>query len=1669
MKERIEQYIVYLKEDLKLAEICGNTRKQVLALIHDEHYFSAPVRTLFSDTTEQSIVHSEPAQISALKKFLNSLYHAEQALRTVEQLNISRDRYTVGIIKDGAQVSYKAINNVYDALNIIDQHHEDLGYIIGPYIQTLLRASSLANQALSQLTPEHADESQALESQVLTETPTKTVSLLDNIHHIDQWITLYITKLEQAMSKEPTPSTTEAKAQYLNAAVDALTKQFQQTRPPTSAPGFTHCITIMNSIAQRSVHLLTLERRDAMIDALHELKEQLIPQLIDKVEQIEEHLGINPGLLTAPLMPELERYYQQLCHRTLGLNSDSTEESETDTLQDAAFNDARKKNQLTRLVELELRTNNELAITAAETFFRRLSDYIDNHSYAKSLANIEAHEKKILISRYQQFQSYFAALYPELDTLIVSAWNQTTQDSSWTVMRNGNQLQLIRQCQQAVLDSMQHHQELMKFKAQLVRNTISHSNTDLSSTEQQRDTIKAVLLEQEKERPKQTQLTTQEQSTPKRTTLFATLSALNLSATVNTFYQQTLNEYLKTHLSEVIWTQLSKNGALIALKQLPLTQLYQDSTEVAFYKQILNSVYYLQTGLKQLESLKNTTPSSWTITRARALKSTYDVLVKQVMYGQENLVHAVNSPGLEPLAQQVQELLAPMKQIYLFELQRPKVSPKKSTPEQQDMIALWRAQQRIFLSAVTPKAQSTEAIAITPTEATTAIPEFAILIEQKLKNIQKTLYPSATTITAVATLTKIILDIEPNPITSQKVLDCLSRLHEQLSTDIEHGTEHLSAARSELKTLLLLGADDIERHLGLKPTSYSNTYEIHFSTAYDALMSHGPSVGHDEESVSLLDTQETEQRLKHERQHQEFLALEDTLAEDAERLLFGTDYDQFTQNIQYYRELKELVSQLNNPKTAHGSLRTKAEILYEQLQPTLVTIDPAFTISLLEESQHITEVADHLSTILTIYRSTFQPTNALGKLWLLNLETDFQNEEAQLDFLRYYQQLQPYLLQINPQYDAHYFLRKLENPAAFSTAAQEIIKHIDALKELIQGLHHTKAIKLQLAQERVTHFETLLAQQQTLNPQIIEAHKTNIINELLEEIWAQELSEQFGTELAQQLKNRIQSKLEQSKEIVLGDLEVTQQTKALIKVRLTQEILKLIEEQSHSLKQSYYDAIKGQFIQAPSALGVYTDWFLEYVQAAFEAEKEPLVQQIPLDKEFNTKLHEGITSCTQRMSAEHKELKKVCIQLNTLLQTIKKQSTDLTLQADIKEQLQGLSTRITTFKPSFNTALSELQELKDSVVASLAAIRESMHPQVQDKTPVLIQIHELGADTVNPEPKKKVEISTEIRQEENKSEQQEEALNSEQQKELDETLSSHSVDTVINEPSTPTFTQKTLPEKDKVFLDYLQKELSQQLTIEFGTTYACIMISRFTTDLIAQKESLIQDVEAQTIQRDIHEIIQRQLPSLRTQHNELQTLCIALKALYQQVTQSIPDQNDNTDDNACLTEKRTQLLALLDDLTDVNKNSLAEELSAKKAHVEQVLKNNCPLYDRLISLYAHLNKMKQYVEHSDKSSAAIKKAKTDEISSMQWMLTDDTVELEQRLANIKGRGLSLESKKILSKNSDNIFMWLINKLIELIKGPSPEQNERRFFRKELAKIPEAETDLKPDNENSHNY
>ena len=567
-------------------------------------------------------------------------------------------------------------------------------------------------------------------------------------------------------------------------------------------------------------------------------------------------------------------------------------------------------------------------------------------------------------------------------------------------------------------------------------------------------------------------------------TLFGAMVGLKLSKTIDDFIRVQLPLMLKEKLDPGIFERLS-------FDKLPFLDLHKESKDVVMYKQLINSLYYMQQSLAHLEKAEN---GYYVFEHTQYLYSFLHV-VDSLVDSKNMLVEATGNPGLAVIIKDALQILQPLQNLPIIgEYLRasPAVSPKVQEPKR-DIVAVWSEQLDILERAksanlfVTAKPIVQVSPQIPPSIAPVSEARYLQVIAEQLYRIPQHLQAfnlkilrveSKTTLKAkikeeemikakIKTFVDLLGGLSIGPGSLQKILLSVSAANTQLSLI---GKESRSLAMGVLtatmgQTIVVI-ADNTELHLGLKPGTLSTNVCDQFNAFYTTLISHLPFKDDQEDLRRLTSTASVDARIKNVERQREALLVNNE-ANEVEASIFGGPY---TVNL-IYKELDTLASRA-------PLIKEEILALYDKLSAYLPN-----QVGVIQFRKYLTLIDDEASlrqVVLDLQEAKDHVEDPLGsfeKLEAHYMYGDFRRVEDQEKFLRYYQEIQPFLNQIDPHYDLIKFLRKLNTPDGFETALKEIIDLEPKLRELVAGKAQVNIGKLQQCNRRLDYLNAQRAQE----------------------------------------------------------------------------------------------------------------------------------------------------------------------------------------------------------------------------------------------------------------------------------------------------------------------------------------------------------------------------------------------------------------------------------------------------------------------------------------------------------------------------------------------------------------------------------------------------------------
>jgi len=1322
-------------------------------------------------------------------------------------------------------------------------------------------------------------------------------------------------------------------------------------------------------------------------------------------------------------------------------------------------------------------TQLEQAKNGVMEFLSYLDEFTPENPEIASLD--EAHKEKLRIA-YKKFQTQLVAM-PKFNLINTELINSLNSDSG-----SVNALEL--------------HRYLKKINKNL--------NDTISQLEQNKDYYISKEHTKRQQEDKQSTLEPKGVSLGKKT-LFGIFNELKLSESLDEFFNNKFQKYLKDNLSPTIWKELSADLETIETSELPFLELHKDTPEVAMYKNLINSIYNLKSGLKKLEDLYNFGDPSNIIFQGILVGKAADIIINNILPSKYYLQKAAENPSLKKMVQEGLDLLEPLKYIpimgdYIKQ-------DKDRIEEKPDIIIAWQQQQELVKRAmsIAPKQQD-DSPSLTPSSLTsnatpTTTQPFSEGNKSYLELIAESLYqvpiqlnklqfapepnPEETAkkikefVDGLNSLT-YYFDKIPSPDTIQKILTAQAKVQIQISEIAKLGLQltfgHLKEIQSEFSTLLLEAADKIEFNLGLKPGTYSNIVSERFNKFYSSLIANLPFEKDQTGLELLIDATSTQKRLTRELERLESTKT-DSSATDTEISIFGCEHT--TPLYQPYVVLKQSAMNINgridNPTIDELRIANEA---YQNIQPYLVKINSLFTKDYILKCNDPSSLSDAIDTLFKERLKIHNHSSNFDKIMDLYLNSDFSKEEDKVKFLRYYEELRPILSKVEWRHEESsyksFFLRELQTPEDFTKAAENILKNENKLQELIAAISHAKEIKKQLCKERIEYFKDLLeTQEHIIGKQKIENFKENLfskyINANIESLLAVDfVQENTEIYLQEMMKYLLANKADILKDITLKD-DIEEEISAKIK-----KILPKIKDDN---KQAFKELIFNNYIKnlIPSELGIYKDLFIQKIIPEFLAKKDEILSDVDFDKDISKTINSRIDAFAPSIFKNHVDLKKAYselnqtyIQINKLLEEENNKAKDNPCRIEKIELLETLKDRLVNVQEYSIQDLTKLNldaknelkslEHKDALI-SIYDVLESLKKTIEDdtkdlpldKTIKLAPINEmlliLAERSVDAPQRLKIVV---------------EKLKPTAPLSL--TNTSHYL---INEEF-----------KSQLYINYINTSIKIKLQQELGL-FGNVLLQKIMEDLISKKTEIIKDLTIENINELIGAKVEEAIQDIfkKPNYKEFTELCkyidtslVNERLLLQNQREMIKKEEPHLSSmeiesrlNKCRIEKISALEKFIE------ANNTPEEVTDKflQSRLNDYIKfnENLEQYDQMIKIYEHLHLMQASVDDDPDYSLAIKREKTKEITKIQHLLIDnsDTLSVAERLDKVKEYGSSKKCEAILFKNASypfinlcKVFYQLLSKIIPIpyfenkYKSIVNEEYNFSIFKQQLSHIKE---------------
>ena len=531
---------------------------------------------------------------------------------------------------------------------------------------------------------------------------------------------------------------------------------------------------------------------------------------------------------------------------------------------------------------------------------------------------------------------------------------------------------------------------------------------------------------------------------PKEDTLFGQVCTLKLS--------EKLDEYIRIGLPKVLREKLDRS----VFKQLSFDKISapapsKDSPNVVMYKQLINSLYYLQQALAQLEKAES---GYYFAERSRYMNCIFNV-VCAVVKSKSTLVEASKNPALSSAVKECLQILQPLESMPLigdYLLNAVKIPPQE---QQIDIIAEWAAQLESVWRALSAEP-------FKPVEPVLQVP------------------PSLTT-TVVPSL--------PTPVSDESIIDLIAKQLFQIPYKLSSFS--LEVTRPETEAVF---------NARILAEKKNNAQIMEFVNRYKKL-----SIGSDALQKILLSVTEANTQLSHIGKESRILAMGVLPATLGSAMVSAADNSEFNLGLRP-GTLSEVVNEEFN--TFYHMLIENLPFKRDQEALRLLT-----STSLLErrlENERVRSTAlfnNHdASNLETLFFGREEVSgNAQNSIGIFEkfkqykaYTATFDRRDIQDKFLKDYQELQPFLYQIDSKYDLSTFLRRLNNADGFEAVRKEIVSLEPKFRGLVGGQARANMEKRAQCNDRQIYLSGLLRSAKLAANIQVDAFKDKVFYNYLE-------------------------------------------------------------------------------------------------------------------------------------------------------------------------------------------------------------------------------------------------------------------------------------------------------------------------------------------------------------------------------------------------------------------------------------------------------------------------------------------------------------------------------------------------------------------------------------------
>ncbi|HAU0494755.1 TPA: SdhB [Legionella pneumophila] len=547
----------------------------------------------------------DPPQIAAIKKIINSMYHAECALKTWHGIDTST---TLGKVA-AAHQGVAALSQVYKSFTLFTEDFSDIHNLIREnhdlIAPVIIEANKLVNQYGWARQFSELDIAQQLGSilgqgintvQPKTDEITQTASLVKLFSEIPRLLNNISSSLDQKSEK----SIDELKIS--NKKIEAIGAVFElffeeNAHLMSMFKGFSAISGLIE--LNKKIQLEGTNLQEVTIRQYQSWLKEGYPNLMMILDEIETRHYLTPGFLSAPIALELDQINDKL--------NEIIETKPDFKLQKIPLSFYMGDKRIERL--MTKKTEHCLAVLqieeqkkAVNTFFGILKHYSD-----QPLSNIKPNELAQLRLAFVEIQSAMANSNLELSNDFVAALNQLETSPPEKTKKIQVTVSQLLKVQPAVETYLNEHKKSSELKIAVIDKAIEHvkdKSFELKSGASKEINIpqlRRTFLETESKKPVVGPGELKPTSVSSLNTVrgnLAYIQELKISSTVGMMREQ-FSALTRDNFSNRVQKYLIKP------QDKPLHMINDnDPLMVRQIKEVENGLYHLETALKQFEQMK---------------------------------------------------------------------------------------------------------------------------------------------------------------------------------------------------------------------------------------------------------------------------------------------------------------------------------------------------------------------------------------------------------------------------------------------------------------------------------------------------------------------------------------------------------------------------------------------------------------------------------------------------------------------------------------------------------------------------------------------------------------------------------------------------------------------------------------------------------------------------------------------------------------------------------------------------------------------------------------------------------------------------------------------------------------------------------------------------------